>query len=108
MDLAVDLGRVALCPALGGARSRLIDHDRQALADLVLEFSSADFLAALHEALVAALLHLGRHERKTEIIGARALDRLIFEGPRAVDFCLVEPVEKQLEILFASRPESRR
>src|SRR5208283_677753 len=100
VDLAVDFGRIAFGAALGGICPGLIDDDRQALANFVLELAGADFLARFHKALVTDFLHLGRHMRQAEIIGARTPDWLIFEGARAVDFCVLKPVEKQLEIFF--------
>ena len=38
---------------------------------------------------------------QAEIVRHRARDRLIFEGARAVDLCLLKPIEQQLEIFLA-------
>src|SRR5205809_6050750 len=100
MHLAVDFGCIARRAANARAGPGLIDEGRKALADLVFELAGADFLAVFHEAPVTALLDLWHHEREAKIIGGRARDRLIFEGARAVDLCLFEPIEKQVEILF--------
>src|SRR5262249_37533971 len=100
MNLAVDLGRVAFAPPYAAARPGLIDDHGKMLADFSFQLASANFLAVFHKAPVADLLNFGCNKGKPEIIGRSALDRLIFEGANAVDFCLIEPIEKQPKILL--------
>src|SRR5579863_758053 len=62
MDAAVDLGRIAFAASERSARLGLIDQDRDMLADLVFPLPRADRLLPLHEAAIAGLLNLRRHE----------------------------------------------
>src|SRR5271165_2064203 len=100
MDRAVDLRRVALGAALGEMLAALVDHDLEAPADFGREFPRADRLLAQHEPLVAHSLYFVRHGLEAEIVGLRALDRLVLEGADAVEPGFVQPVEQQLEILL--------
>src|SRR6516225_8231321 len=100
MDRSIDLRRVALAAAFGLARAAFV-HDRlEPPADPRGEALRADRLRALHEALVPARLDLGRDMFESEIVGARALDRLVLERAHAVEVRRVEPVEKEAKIVL--------
>ena len=84
-----------------------VDDDLLAGADLLLQPARGDRLLLLHEAVIALFFHFLRHGSR-EIVGDRALYRLVFEAADAIERGLVEPVEQQLEILLGLARESRR
>src|SRR5271165_5417372 len=96
---SVDLRRVALAAAFPFMRAALVDNDSKPPADFRGELLCADRLAPQHEALVARSLDLGRHGLEAGIVGLGALDRLVSERADAVEFCFVQPVEEELEVL---------
>ena len=100
MDGAVDLRRVALAAALAAGPPALVDDDLEPPADFPRELFRADRLLPQHQALVARRLDPGRHRGKSQIVGRRALYRLVLEGADAVELRLIEPVEQELEILL--------
>ena len=54
----------------------------------------------------AGLLDLLGDEVEPEIVGRRALDRLVFEGADAFEPGLLQPVEQELEVFFRLAAES--
>src|SRR5262249_61647272 len=76
-----------------------VDDHLLARADLAPETSRGNRLLMPHEAMPALLLHrLGNGDRK--LVGERARDRLVTEAADAIELCLIEPIEQELEILF--------
>jgi len=99
VNRTVDLRRVALAAALGGASlsaPRWLDFvDDHALAgtDPALEAPARNLLLALHEAVLAlGLKRLGN--RRGEIVRRRAGDRLVAETADAIEFRRAEPVDE--------------
>src|ERR1051326_9362871 len=97
MDRAVDLRRIAARAALGSVGADMVDDRCLTRADLALEALRRDRLLARHEAMPAFFL-LGVGHRRREIVGDRALDRLVAEAADAIEGGLVEALEQQIEI----------
>src|SRR5580704_9154091 len=108
MNRTVDLRRVTLAAALGQARFAIdcIDDHALAVADLALEPLFGNVLLARHETMPALLFHLGRHQRG-EIIGERAVDRLIAEAADTIELGLGQPVEELSKVVLglAGKPD---
>src|SRR4029077_17641686 len=81
---AVDLRRIALGAAPGTVRADLINDHRLARSDLALEALRRNRLLALHEPVIALLLHLGG-DGGCEIVADRAGDRLVAEAADAIE-----------------------
>src|SRR5215813_6521225 len=105
MDGAVDLRCVALGAAFGTTVANLVDDDLLAGADAALEAARRDRLLAPHETVPAFLLDLIRHGRG-QIVGSRALHRLVAETADPVERRLVEPVEQKGEFLLGLARET--
>src|SRR5205807_9145272 len=84
MHRAVDLGRVAAAAALRHRRADCVDDHLLAGADLALETAHRHRLLAAHEGVPARLRYLGRN-RRGQVVGDRAGDRLVAEAADAVE-----------------------
>src|SRR5690606_17749538 len=96
---AVDLWRIPGRAADGAFLIDLVDQHLDGAALLLAHQIAADLLLCGHEAMPALLLDLLRHGAR-QVIGGSALDGLVLEAADAVEPRFLEPVEKQLEILF--------
>src|SRR5271170_5404840 len=106
MHRPIDLRSIALRAAFCGLRAADVDDRLNAFSDLRRQAPGADRLLALHEPAPADLLYLLGDLRQAKLIGSRSRYRLIFEGADPVELGLVEPVEKEGEILFGLAGEA--
>src|SRR6056297_2530743 len=97
--IAVDLGRVAVASADHGITLNRIDDDRLQVAYPTDQPGFADALLVLHEAMPALFLDFLGY-RAGQGVGRSAGNRRVLEAAHALELCLAQPVEQELEIFF--------
>src|SRR5262245_33464800 len=97
MHRAIDLGGITLAATLGDARADLIDDHRLTGGDLSFEPLLRDGLLVRHQAMPAFVFDSVGNSRG-EIVGDRALHRLVSEAADTVEARLRKPVKQLRKI----------